>query len=187
MPSARRRTRLDTAGEAFGMVLDARVSIEESIEAHDAITDSNKENITHDIEIVYNSLSAVLGLFHDIHKQWSGAKLSDAVWLAAADDILKCHYACKDLHVVLRGAYTRVSEGAPLSDRDRKFLALKGERAKELLAIIHGSMKHMELHKIVTDVRLLNDLENALTPQRKSSTDATGSLVVVSGPSLSVG
>lgn len=166
MPSARRKTHLNTAGEALKMLLNAQVSIEESIQAHDAITDSNKERIDDGVKAVYDSLTTVLGLFHDIQKQWSGAKLSDEVWLAAADDILRCHYACKDLHVVLRGAYTRVSEGVPLSDRDRKFLVLKGERAKELLGIIHGSMKGLESHKIITDGRLLNDLESALTPQQ---------------------
>ncbi|GAB7335757.1 hypothetical protein MBLNU13_g08048t1 [Cladosporium sp. NU13] len=181
MPSARRKAHLNTADEALKMLLDAKVSIEESIEAHDAITDNNKEKIADGVEAVYENLPAVLGLFHDIQKQWSGAKLSDAVWLAAADDILRCHYACKDLHVVLRGAFTRASEGPPLSDRDRKFLALKGERAKELLGMIHGSMKRLEHQKTVTDGRLLNDLENALTPHRKSSADGSGSMVAESG------
>ena len=185
MPSARRKTHLNTAGEALKMLLNAQVSIEESIEAHDAITDSNKEEIAHDIKIVNENLPAVLGLFHDIQRQWSGAKLDDAAWLAATDDILKCHYACKDLHVVLRGAYTRILEGAPLSDRDRKFLMLKGKRAKELLEIFHGSIKRLEPYKIVTDVRLLDDLENAVS-QPKSSADGTGSADEASGPSLSV-
>ena len=186
MPSVRRKTHLNTAGEALKMLLDAKVSIEESIEAHDAITDSNKEKIADGVKAVYKNLPAVLGLFHDIQNQWSGAKLDDAVWLAATDDILRCHYARKDLHVVLRGAYTRVSEGVPLSDRDRKYLAQKGERAKELLGIIHGSMKRLEAYKIVTDGRLLDDLENALTPHRKSTADNTGSAIAESGPSLSV-
>ena len=73
-----------------------------------------------------------------------------------------------------------------MSDRDRKFLALKGERARELLWIIHGSMKRMELHKIVTDVRLLNDLENALTPHRESRADGAGSADEARGASPSV-
>lgn len=119
MPSARRKTRLNTADEALKMLLNARVSIEESIEAHDAITDSNKQKLVNDVKAVYENLPAVLELFHDIEGQWSGGEPSDAVWLAAADDILRCHYACKDLHVVLRGAYTRVSEGTPLSERDK--------------------------------------------------------------------
>jgi len=184
MPSARRKTHLNTAGEALKMLLDAKVSIEESVEAHDAITDSNKGKIDDGVKAVHENLPAVLGLFHDIQKQWSAAKLDDAEWLAATDDVLKCYYACKDLHVVLQGAYTRVSEGVPLSDRDRKFLALKGARAMELLEIIHRSMKRLETHKIVTDVRLLDDLENALTSHGKLSADGSDSMVAESGAPL---
>lgn len=186
MPSARRKTHLNTADEALKMLLNAQVSIEESIEAHDAITDSNKERIADGVKAVYRNLRAVLGLFHDIQKQWSGARLSDAVWLAATNDVLACHYACKDLHVVLESAYTRVSEGTPLSERDKKFLVLKGERAKELLEAVHRSMKRLETHKIVTDVGLLNDLENALTPHRESTADDAGPADEARGASPSV-
>lgn len=186
MPLARRKTHLNTAGEALEMLLNAQVSIEESIEIHDAVTDSNKQNIVDGVKTVYDNLPVVLGLFRDIQKQWSAAKLSDAVWLAATDDILRCHYACKDLHMVLRGAYTRVSEGTPLSERDKSFLVLKGERAKELLEAIDRSMKRLETHKIVTNVGLLNDLENALTPHRESRADGAGSADEARGASPSV-
>lgn len=185
MPSARRKTHLNTAGEALKTLLNAQVSIEESIQAHDATTDSNKEKIVDGVKAAYENLPAVLGLFHDIQRQWSGAKLGDALWLAAADDISRCHYACKDLHVVLGSAYTRVLEGRPLSNRDRKFLAQKGERSMELLGMIHESMKRLEVHKIVTDVHLLDALENALA-QPESGAEGSGSADEATGASLSV-
>lgn len=165
MPSARRKTHLKTADEAFDMVVHAWEFIEASIEAHNAIPDNNKEILAGKIKVVSDTLPAVLGLFHDVQQQGSGAKLGADIWLAAADDILICHYACRDLLTALESVYIRLvelKEGAEVSVRLKNLLVRKGERAAELLWTIHASMKRLEPRKIVTEIRLLEDIENAL-------------------------
>jgi hypothetical protein len=166
MPRATPNAHLTATDEAISMVADAKQFIEASIEAHDAITDNKKERLTDKLKAVSDSLPAVLGLLQDLHKQFSAkTKLDEAVSLAAENDILECHDACRELKKILGGAYVRIrTEGTSASDRLRldKFLTHKGKRAAELLNTIHGSMKRLESLKFVTEVRLLEDIEKAL-------------------------
>ena len=167
MPRAPQNAHLTAADEVMSMVADATQFIETSIEAHSAITDSKKIRITPEIKAVSDSLPAILGLFQDIQKQWSAKfKLDEAVPLAAENDILECHDACRELKKVLEGAYVRIrTEGNNEADRLNldKFLVKKGKSAVELLNTVHGSMEGLASLEFVTEVRLLEDVGNALT------------------------
>jgi hypothetical protein len=167
MPKAAPNAHLTAADEAISMLADATQFIEASIEAHSAITDSKSSRLTPKLKAVSDSLPAVLGLLQDIHKQFSAKmKLDEAVSLAAENDILECHDACRELKKVLEGAYIRIrTEGANEADRLNldKFLTLKGKRAVELLNTVHGSMKGLESLEFVTGVCLLEDIGNTLT------------------------
>lgn len=167
MPKALPNAHLTAADEAISMAADATQFIEALIETHSAITDSKKERLTNKLKAVSDSLPAVLGLLQDIHKHFSAQmKLDEAVSLAAENDILECHDACRELKKILEGAYIRIrTEGANEADRLNldKFLAKKGKRAVELLNTMHGSMKGLASLKFVTEVHLLDDIENALT------------------------
>jgi hypothetical protein len=166
MPKATPNAHLTAADEAISTVADATQFIEASIEAHSAITDIKKSRLTPKLKAVSDSLPAVLGLLQDIHKQFSAQmKLDEAVSLAAGNDILECHDACRELKKILEGAYIRIrTEGANEADRLNldKFLAKKGKRAVELLNTIRGSMKGLETIEFVTEGRLLEDIEKAL-------------------------
>lgn len=166
-----RINRPKTAVKVIELVVDARKLIEATIEAHGAIREWNKNMLVDDVKVVSDNLPVVLGLLHDIQTQWSEDKLSYAVWFAAADDVFMCHGACRGLHKVLREAYTRLDldEGAPVTKHLGKLLARKGTKAKMLLEIVHESMKLLEPLKIVTDVRLLPIIEDALVHLRSGS------------------
>ena len=117
-----RKTHLKNADEAISMVFDARPCIEAAIESYDPIKDSKKELISDNTKIASDNLPAVLGPLRDIQRKWSGkVKLADAVWMAAADDILERHYACKDLERILDDLYVRVRlQGGVASFRSEK-------------------------------------------------------------------
>jgi hypothetical protein len=176
MPPAPRKTHLKNADEAISMVFDATQFILASIEAYDLIKDSKKELIPDNVKIVFDNLPAVVGLLRDIERKWSAkVKLADAVWMAAADDILKCHYACKDLDKVLDDLYVRIRlQGGVASFESEKLWMWQGETAKEFLRTIHASMKRLVPLGIVTNFLLLDDIEIALA-EPKSGADAISS------------
>jgi hypothetical protein len=167
MPKALPNAHLTAADEAISMLADATQFIEASIESHDAIPDGKKKRLMAKLKAVSDSLPAVLSLLQDLHKQFSAkTKLDEAFSLAAENDILECHDACRELKKVLEGAYVRIrTEGNNEADRLNldKFLVKKGKSAVELLNTVHGSMEGLASLEFVTEVRLLEDVGNALT------------------------
>lgn len=90
------------------------------------------------------------------------------------------------LHI-LDDLYVRIGlQGGVASFRSEKLWVRKGETAKELLGTIHASIKRLAPPGIATNVRLLDDIENALA-QSQASADAIESAdVAARGPSLSM-
>lgn len=175
MSGIRRKTHLRSIAEAFDMITASKYYIQDSIAAHNAVSDRNKGLITDEVKVVSDNLPAVLELFNDIRRQQSEVQVGESVWLGASYDILNCHYACKDLEKVLKDAYKRLDlkEGALVSESLSRLLSRKGEKAKNLLGIIHESMKRLQPVGIVTDVGLLSAIGEALT-RLKSSANAIG-------------
>ena len=186
MPPAPRKTHLKDADEAISMVFDATQFILASIEAYDLIKDSKKELIPDNVKIAFENLPAVLGLLRDIQRKWTAKKFADDVWMAAADDILKCHYACKDLDKVLDDLYVRIRlQGGVASFGSEKLWMWQGETAKEFLKTIHASMKRLVPLGIVTNFLLFDDIEIALA-EPKSGADGIGSADAAEEASLSM-
>lgn len=164
MPPTRRGMPRLTASETYGIVVECRYLIEESIAARDAIKDTNKHRIKKSLKAVSDKLPAVLGLFYNIKTQWLGAFLSANVWITHGDEFFACHDACKDLQEVLLDAYTRLDleDGVGVPKRLGRDLRERGERAKGFLKQILEIMQRLVLPRIFTDVHLLHDIEDAL-------------------------
>lgn len=170
-PIIRRIHNFKSASDAYNVVAECASLIENLISARDDILDANKHRITKGIKTVSDNLSAVHSFLLDSGTQWLGDEVTEIVWITAGDEIWACYYACRDLQEVLLDAYTRLDleAGAEVPKRLGRDLRDRGERANSCLRQVCETAKQLVYPQILTNARLLEDIEDALVPHPPSA------------------
>lgn len=163
-PFIRRRHSFKSEGEAYNVVVECIYLIEHLIEARDDILDTNKHRITKGLKTVSDKLSAVHSVFSDSGTQYFDPEVTEIVWIAFGDEIWACYDACRDLQEVLLDAYRRLDleAGVEVPRRLGRDLRERGEKAKSSLRQVCETARRLVSSRILTNVPLLEDIEEAL-------------------------
>lgn len=170
-PLIRRIHDFKSASDAYNVVAECASLVENLISARDGILDANKHRITKGIKTVSDNLPAVHSFLLDSGTQWLDEEITEIVWITASDEIWTCYYACRDLQEVLLDAYTRLDRevGAEVPKRLRRDLRERGEKAKRCLRQVCETAKQLVYPQILTNARLLGDIEDALVTHPPSA------------------